>query len=213
MYNQCRAGDLSAEGGRLLEDRAVALRAQQGDTDAFEELVRRYEEVAFRVAYLIVREEADAQDVAQEAFLRAYRSLDRYDAGQPFRPWLLRIVTNLALNNRRSARRRDALSERAGRDETQRRTATSAEATVIRSEEAEQVWEAIGTLRAEEQTVLYLRYFLEASEQETAEAIGRPAGTVKSRLHRALRRLRGVIEDRYPDLAMAIPSEAGERTQ
>lgn len=189
----------------MLDERAVTLKAQQGDPEAFATLVERYEEVAFRVAYLIVRDETEAQDVAQDAFVRAYRSLDRFDAQQPFRPWLLRIVTNLAINNRRGMRRRDAVSERYEREARLQRPTASPEAAVEATAEAERVWQAVGDLSEQDQTILYLRYFLDASEEETAAAIGRPVGTVKSRLHRVLRRLRAIVEERYPDLAQARP--------
>jgi len=192
----------------VLDEREAALRAKQGDQEAFEALVRGHEELAFRVAYLIVRDAAEAQDVAQEAFVRAYRSLNRFDAGQPFRPWLLRIVTNLAFNSHRGAKRRDEAGQRYERSVGTNSTTPSPESAVVRSEEAQRVWAAVGKLDRQDQEVLYLRYFLDASEAETAVALGRPAGTVKSRLHRALRRLRVVIEERYPDLT---PAE-GSRT-
>lgn len=189
----------------MLDERAVTLQAQQGDPEAFATLVERYEEVAFRVAYLIVRDEAEAQDVAQDAFVRAYRSLGRFDTQQPFRPWLLRIVTNLAINNRRGIRRRDAMSERYEHEARLQSPTASPEAAVEATAKAERVWQAVGDLSEQDQTLLYLRYFLDASEEETAAAIGRPVGTVKSRLHRVLRRLRGIVEERYPDLARARP--------
>jgi RNA polymerase sigma factor (sigma-70 family) len=184
------------------DEPAVVARARRGDREAFDSLVRGYEELAFRAAYLIVRDEAEAQDVAQEAFVRAHRSLGRFDEGRAFRPWLLRIVTNLALNSVRSARRRDAAVERYER-RAGTGSAPSPEREVEHAEEAERVWHAVATLGRDDQQVLYLRYFLEASEEETAAALGRPAGTVKSRLHRALRRLRDVIEEQYPELAPA----------
>jgi len=192
----------------VLDETAVVLRAKQGDPEAFATLVRRHEELAFRVAYLIVRDAAEAEDVAQEGFVRAYRSLRRFDARRPFRPWLLRIVTNLAINSRRSARRRDATAERVERDIRHRSMADVAD-DAAQAEEARRVWEAVATLRPEEQTLVYLRYFLDVSEAEAAAAIGRPVGTAKSRLHRALRRLRDVIQQRYPDLARPV----GEATK
>ena len=107
---------LSAERGRVRDELTAIERAQQGDPEAFGSLVGRYQEVAFRVAYLTVRDEAEAQDVAQEAFVRAYRALGRFDVRQPFRPWLLRIVTNLAMNSRRSTRRRVEMGQRYERE-------------------------------------------------------------------------------------------------
>jgi RNA polymerase sigma-70 factor (ECF subfamily) len=180
------------------DEQAVILRAQQGDPDAFAALVSQHEEVAFRAAYLVVRDEAEAQDVAQEAFMRAHRSLGRFDVRHPFRPWLLRIVTNLAINSRRSASRRDAMTKRY--EQRMPTTGDSPENAAVTSEQAQRVWRAVATLEPRDQALLYLRYFLDASEEEAARAIGRPTGTVKSRLHRALRKLRGVIGDEYPDL-------------
>lgn len=168
--------------------------------------MQSYEELAFRVAYLIVRDEDDAADAAQDAFVRAFRSLDTFDTGRAFRPWLLRIVTNVALNSTRAAKRRQAATERLIPDselEGQMQPDAAAEA----AEQAERVWEAIGGLSDDDQNLIYLRYFLESSEAEAAEAIGRPVGTVKSRLHRALKRLRQVIEDQYPDLQPQIAGQ------
>jgi len=181
-------------------DEQVILQAQQGDPGAFAELVQAHEETAFRVAYLIVHSEADARDVAQEAFIHAYRALKRFDRRQPFQPWLLRIVTNVALNNLRAAKRRRAMGERYEQMIDTKKSAPSVEEHIQAAEQARRVWQAVSELDPKDQTLLYLRYFLDASESETAVAIGRPAGTVKSRLHRVLRRLRSVIESRYPDL-------------
>jgi RNA polymerase sigma-70 factor (ECF subfamily) len=196
----------------LDDERALALRAQQGDADAFGALIVRHQELAFRVAYLHVRDEAEAQDVAQEAFVRAYKAIRRFDAAQPFRPWLLRIVVNLASNSRRSAGRRAAMALRYQQDNRQSGHGGSPLRDVEASDEAQRVWAAVSQLGREDQTVVYLRYFMGASEEETAVAIGRPVGTVKSRTHRALRKLRGVIEERYPDLIPESVLEARQGT-
>jgi RNA polymerase sigma-70 factor (ECF subfamily) len=203
VYQHRKPGELP-RGGTALE-REVILRAQQGDPDAFAELVREHQEAAFRVAYLIVRDEAEARDVAQEALVRAYRSLRRFDANEPFRPWLLKIVTNSALNSVRAAKRRRSMGERYEQLASPNTTAPSPEREVESANEASRVWQAVRALDPQDQALLYLRYFLDSSERETAAAIGRPAGTVKSRLHRVLRKLRGVIEADYPDLLRDVP--------
>ena len=98
-------------------DEAAAVAAAvggEGATAAFGELVERYQEVAFRAAWLITRDAQDAEDVAQEAFVKAYRQLHTFRQGEPFRPWLLRIVQNQALNTVRSRSRRHGLFERGG---------------------------------------------------------------------------------------------------
>jgi RNA polymerase sigma-70 factor (ECF subfamily) len=164
-----------------------------------------HEEAAFRVAYLIVRDEADARDVAQDSFVRACQALKRFDANEPFRPWLMKIVTNAALNSVRAAKRRRAMGERYEQVESVNTTAASPETQVQAAEQAQRVWQAIRELDPQDQALLYLRYFLDSSERETAQALGRPAGTVKSRLHRSLRKLRSLIENDYPDLLRDAP--------
>ena len=98
--------------GRPTEDAEAIARARGGDVAAYEELVRRYQDVALRTAYLVCPE-TDADDAVQEAFLKAYAALPRFRVGAPFRPWLLRIVANEARNRRRSAGRRTGLAQRA----------------------------------------------------------------------------------------------------
>ena len=182
------------------EQRLVAM-AQRGDQQAYGQLVTRYQQVAFRAAYLIVRESAAAEDVAQEGFVRAYQGLGRFRAGEPFRPWLLRIVTNLALNEVRARTRRGRLLERLGWASA--KSEPPADRAALVGEEQQELWNAVNQLGAEDRVVLYLRYFLELPEREIALAIGKAPGTVKSRLSRASGRLRGVVEERYPSLRAA----------
>ncbi len=180
------------------DESQVVAAARGGDGEAFARLVRWHQEVAFRAAYLIVRDAAAAQDVTQGAFVRAFRGLGSFREGEPFRPWLLRIVTNLALNEVRGRNRRLGLFARVTslRQEQQ----PSPEAAALGGEQRDAVWRAIHELKGDDQVVLYLRYYLDLSEAEIAGVIGRPAGTVKSRLHRASGRLREVVESRYPEL-------------
>jgi RNA polymerase sigma-70 factor (ECF subfamily) len=180
-------------------DAEAIARAREADSGAFGVLVTRYEEAAFRAAYLITRNAADAADVAQEAFVRAHAQLHTFHTQEPFRPWLLRIVTNLALNQRRSLGRRLGLLERAGRL-LSNDNAPAPEALVMTDEESRTVWEAINRLGEDDRLILYLRYFLELSEAEMARVIDKAPGTVKSRLSRASSRLRSVIERDYPHL-------------
>ena len=173
--------------------------AQRGDLTAYEELVRRYEEVAFRVAYLIVHDAAEAEDAAQEGFVRAYGALDGFRVGEPFRPWLLRIVANQALSGRRAATRRGTLVDRYER-ETAGAVEPSPEAVALGHERRDVVLAGLAQLRPDDQQVLYLRYFLDLGEAEVAAALGCARGTVKSRLHRALERLRPVLARAFPEL-------------
>jgi RNA polymerase sigma-70 factor (ECF subfamily) len=183
----------------LTDDSAMVAAALRGDAASFGALVERYQEPAFRAAYLLLRDAPAAEDVAQEAFVRAFRQLKSFRHDAPFRPWLLRIVTNLALNELRSRSRRGGLVERIGR--TAPRVEEAPAAAVEAAEESEMVLRAMDSLPPDDRVVLHLRYFLELPEREIATAIGRPAGTVKSRLHRASARLRQIIEKDYPGLA------------
>jgi RNA polymerase sigma-70 factor (ECF subfamily) len=183
--------------GRPLEDAELVERAGQGDVSAYEELVRRHQGVAVRVAYLAGGSAAEAEDAAQEAFVKAYRALPRFRAGAAFRPWLLAIVANEARNRRRAAGRRDRLAARMaaveGEDRPQGDAAPSPEEAVLAGEDREALMRALSTMRAEDRLVIACRYFLELPEAETAAALGWPRGTVKSRLSRALGRLRDAL--------------------
>jgi RNA polymerase sigma factor (sigma-70 family) len=179
-------------------DDAVLSAVADGDREAFGVLVTRYQEPAFRAAYVIVRDSAAAEDIAQDAFIRAYRGLGRFEEGRPFRPWLLRIVTNLALNEVRARSRRGGLWARLSGAPPEVEPAP--ERAVEARERHESMVDAISELPLDDRVVLYLRYFLELPEAEIAVAIGKRPGTVKSRLSRASTRLRDVIEKRYPAL-------------
>jgi len=171
-------------------------RAQAGDQAAYEALVREHEAAVFRLAYLLVGDADAAQDVAQDAFVRAYRQLDRFDPARPFRPWVLHITRNLARNYRRSLGRYVAAAQRLFAHAP--RAAASAESEQFQQQEARALWDAVRRLSAQEQEVIYLRFMLELSVRETAEVLNVPPGTVKSRQSRALRRLKGVVQHDFP---------------
>ena len=156
---------------------------------AYESLVRRYQDAAVRTAYVIAPD-GDAEDAVQEAFVKAYRALGRFRAGSPFRPWLLRIVANEARNRRRSAGRRAGLAVRVAEDRRPGDAAPSPESAVLDHEERAWLLAAINDLADGDREVIAARYFLDLSEAETAEILGLPRGTVKSRLSRAVGRLR-----------------------
>jgi RNA polymerase sigma-70 factor (ECF subfamily) len=176
--------------GRPLEEAELVERAQRGDTAAYEELVQAYQAIAFRTAYLITGTAADAEDAAQDGFVKAFYALPRFRRGAPLRPWLLRIVANEARNRRRSAGRRAQLALRAQSEWPSGDAAPSPEATVVATEERTRLLAAVDTLSEEHRLVVACRYFLQLSEEETADALGLRRGTVKSRLSRALARLR-----------------------
>ena len=186
------AGVMDTVVGRPSEHDLVE-RSRRGDVDAYAELVRMHEQIAFRTANLITHNAADAQDAAQEAFVKAYAALWRFRSGAPFRPWLLRIVGNESHNQRRSAGRRSGLARRAGDDRTSGDAAPSPEAAVLASERRAALMAAIETLPEHQRLAVACRYLLELSEEETAAALGCRRGTVKSRLARALESLRTEI--------------------
>jgi RNA polymerase sigma-70 factor (ECF subfamily) len=155
--------------------------------------VTRYQELAFRTAFLITRSAADAEDAAQDAFVKAYSALHRFRAREPFRPWLMRIVSNEAKNRVRSTRRRERLALRLAEGDPAGGTDPSPEAAAALRETREALLAALETLREEDRLVIAYRYLLELSEAETAAALGVRPGTVKSRLSRALGRLRAAL--------------------
>jgi RNA polymerase sigma factor (sigma-70 family) len=164
-----------------LEDAKLAERAREGDTTAYERLVRMHQAVAFRAAYLVTGDAQEAEDATQEAFVKAYRALNRFRPGAAFRPWLLTIVANEARNRRRSAGRRANLTLRATQEGSSVATAVSPKGAVVASERREELISSLGELSEGDRLVISCRYFLELSEEETAATLGCARGTVKSR--------------------------------
>lgn len=173
-----------------MEDADLAGRARQGDVVAYEELVRRYQEVAFRVAWLITADAQEAEDAAQDAFIKAHRALHRFRERAPFRPWLLRIVANEARNRRRSSGRRARLALQVAGERPSGDAAPSPEGIALAGETRQELLDAIARLDEMDRLVIAYRYFFDMSEAEMATALDCRPGTVKSRLSRAISRLR-----------------------
>jgi RNA polymerase sigma-70 factor (ECF subfamily) len=184
--------------GRPHDDRELIRLAKDGDVRAYERLVERYRDVAFRCAYLIARNAADAEDAAQEAFVKAYYALPRFRLGEPFRPWLLRIASNEARNRRRASGRRERLALRVVERGDPGDAAPSPDAAVLDLERRRTLLAALDELPERERDVIAARYLLELSEAETAHALGLRPGTVKSRLSRGLARLRTALPQEHP---------------
>ena len=175
-------------------DDVLVERARRGDAGAYGELVARYQELAFRTAWIILGDAHEAEDAAQEGFIKAYYALRRFRAGATFRPWLLQIVANQARNQRRAGGRRGALALRATAEErASGGAAPSPEAAALVEERRRALLRAVRELRDEDRLVVAYRYFFELSEVEMAGALGCARGTVKSRLSRALGRLRSAL--------------------
>ena len=172
-------------------DAVLVERARDGDAAAFGELVMRYRDLAIRVAR-VAAPAGDLEDAVQEAFVKAWFALPRFRTGAPFRPWLCRIVANEAKNRTRSARRREALTLRAAArpDDRSRGAPTSPEDVALARDEAEALVRAMNDLKGEDRLVIAYRWLFDLSESEMAEALDVPIGTVKSRLSRAMTKLR-----------------------
>ena len=181
-------------------------RARLGDTPAFEEIVRRHQRRVYGVALRIVRSHAVADDVAQEAFVRAWKALDRFELGRPFGPWVCRIAANLAVNHVRSpVAREDPLPEGHG----EARSSQASPLDGVLDGEAQQLLnEALEALPADQRAVFVLRTVEEMSYREIADALELSPGTVMSRLYRAREKL---VRALAPYLGPATRSRTGER--
>jgi RNA polymerase sigma-70 factor (ECF subfamily) len=172
--------------------------ARRGDGAAWTALVSQHQEAVFRLAYLLSGDPDEAEDVAQDTFIRAFYALSRFDQSRPLRPWLLSIAVNLTHNRRRAVGRYLAAVSRWFQREAL--TGPTPQEVQAQQAEAQALWQAVRRLSQADQEIIYLRYFLELSVAETAEAAGLASGTVKSRLHRALNRLRRVVVEEFPAL-------------
>jgi RNA polymerase sigma factor (sigma-70 family) len=186
---------------RPLGESDLVARAKEGDADAYAELVKMHQTIAFRTAWAIVGSAAEAEDAAQEGLLKAYRALGRFRSGAPFRPWLLAIVANEARNRRVAQARRERLARRAedeARAVEERRpggAVPSPEAALLDSEQRAALLDLVAALPERYRLAIACRYLLELSEEETATTLGWRRGTVKSRLSRGLARLRKEMAD------------------
>ncbi|MFT3855208.1 MAG: sigma-70 family RNA polymerase sigma factor [Ilumatobacteraceae bacterium] len=179
----------------------MLVRAQGGDADAFSALVAAHRSSALRVATVVLGGAVGADDVVQDATTRAWRAIATVHGEGGFRPWFLRIVANAARNDRRSHRRRAAMAVRAAGQRASE--PIDPQDAAIGDEERRAVIAAMNRLSRDDRLVIALRHFEQLSEAEMADVLGCPAGTVKSRLSRAMVRLRRGLD----------PHPFGERGQ
>lgn len=181
-----------------MDEKQAIQRLKNGDISGLEFLVACHQVKAVRTAYLITRDLGLAEDIVQDSFLQAFRSIRGFDATRPFEPWFLRSVVNASVKTmQRSARQvqvgdesdEDLLAELAQRVE-------SVEVQVESIEVQKQIWDAMQKLSPRQRAVVVQRYFLEMSEKEMAEAAGSAVGTVKWMLNAARERLRGLLSER-----------------
>jgi RNA polymerase sigma-70 factor (ECF subfamily) len=179
----------------------LVARARGGDRAACEELAQRFRRPAFLLALQLLGNREDAFDVAQDALLRFFTSLHRFEAGRPVKPWLLAIVRNRARDLQRRARVRRAQSldeepeEGYGLQVIDERA--DPEADSRRSQLRRKLWQALGQMPHAQREILVLRDYQDLSYAEIAAVLSIPLGTVMSRLHRARRTLRGLLEEDY----------------
>lgn len=177
------------------QEAELVARARRGELNAYEEIVRLHQTIAFRTAWVITRSAADAEEAAQDGFVKAHAALPRFREGSPFRPWLLTIVANEARNRVRGASRRARLAQRVAEERRPDDAVPSPEAALLDSEQRDELLAAIERLPEPAREAIACRYLLDLSEEETAAALDCPRGTVKSRLSRALDRLRLELEE------------------
>jgi RNA polymerase sigma-70 factor (ECF subfamily) len=178
-----------------MDESEAIRRLKGGDMDGLETLVRLHQLRAVRAAYLIVGERALAEDVAQDAFLRAASRIGQFDAGRPFGPWFYRIVVNLAQRAAARASRQTTLDGQAEGDkltlaEVLADAAPGPEALAEQAEQRARLWQALGRLAPTQRAAVVQRYYLGLSEAEMAAGGHLAPGTVKWRLHSARQRLR-----------------------
>ena len=198
-------GTVSGMNTTSIDENALIQEAREGNRAAFGALVRLYQRRAYAAAYSIVGNADDAVDIAQEAFVRAFRAMERFDPAMPFYPWLYRIVRNICFNQLRKRNRRGEVSlhelMESGYDacDTGRTPEEQAELEDLKRS----ICTAMQGLSPDHQEILRLRHFLELTYAEIAECLNIPQGTVMSRLHAARKALREQIESRETNLVQA----------
>lgn len=161
-------------------DRDLILRARRGDTEAYGELVTRYQTNVFNVCYRILHERGEAEDLAQESFMRAYDRLSTFDIEREFGPWIRRVAANLCLNHLESQHKSAELKDEKDANESQ-----GPEAVVEIQERSEQIRRALALLPPQYRVVVELRHYQEMSYDEIAAELNIPLSDVKSHLFRA----------------------------
>jgi len=176
----------------LEKEKSILKKCRNGDLNAFNHIVNAYNNRAFYYALSILHNHHDALDLAQEAFVKAFRAINTFDISKPFLPWLLRIVRNLCFNELKKKKRRpESPGPEDGNiflDNISSKTKTPFE-IVVANELKESIQKAIHTLPEAQREVVFLFHFQELAYQEIAEVMNVPVGTVMSRLFHGRKRL------------------------
>lgn len=185
------------------DEQGLLLQAQGGDEVAFAILVQRYQTAVFNVAYRLFGRRQDAEDAAQEAFLRGYRALATFDVERPFAPWIKRITVNLCLNWLESERVKPQVSaadmnpgaaEAPSMDQWAQ-SAPGPEQLLLHQERAERLRQAMLQLPPHYRAVIEYRHFQEMRYDEMAALLARPLSSVKSDLFRARKLLAEMMKE------------------
>lgn len=178
-------------------------RMKRGDITGLSTLVERYQTRAVRTAMLITRDTALAEDVVQNAFINAYKKIHQFDTTRPFEPWFLRSVTRAAVKAAKKQHRTLSLDAETINDMPFHELLTAYDvdphSALEQSEQREQIRKALDDLSPEQRAAVVMRYYLEMSENDMADALNTPKGTIKWRLHQARKRLKGLLK-RYASL-------------
>ena len=179
--------------GLRVDDREAVEACQRGEREAFDHLVERYERDVYRLCYRYVNDPQDANDMAQEVFLKAYRAIGRFRGDSSFSTWLYRIAVNTCLNFRSSRRpEADALSDSLPDGHA------GALDTIVADERARRVREAVTRLPEKQRATLILKIYHELTHEEVAAVVGASVGTVKANLFHALGNLRKMLQAEAP---------------
>lgn len=178
-------------------EKRLTERAKRGDREAFAELIEIYKDKIFQLAYRMVGNRQEAEDIAQETFLRVYANLHQYNESYKFSTWIYRIATNLCIDRGRKKRPDFSLDEQAegteGLDWYSRLASQdkTPEEKVVTQELQETVQEALNELAPKYRSIMILRYIEDLSLQEISEVLKLPVTTIKTRIHRGREALRG----------------------
>ena len=181
----------------MQEHEAIA-RMQRGDISGLDSLVKTYQVEALRTAMLITRDKALAEDVVQNAFIRAYQRIDQFDASRPFAPWFMRSVANAAVQASQKDQRNLSLdvdvNEGATFEDLLPTTTGIPDEKLEAKERQQLIKDALDQLTPEQRSAVVMRYFLDMSEEDMSTALETPKGTIKWRLHESRKRLRGLLQ-------------------
>lgn len=193
-----------------LTDQDLVQQTLSGNLRAFEKIVERYQHKIFGVIFRLVKNKADAEDIAQEAFLRCYQNLDKYDQERPFAPWIYRIATNLALSSLRKRQRRQFLPweyfsfQFASREDS---GATDPETSLENIEREQEMASYLKKLKPQDQLAITLRYYEELNFDEIAYIMETTRNNVEVRLSRARKRLRKIIAANQEEVKRCPPAK------